>query len=286
MSDDYTRIEAAIRLLQGRVQEQPDLGWLAQQLHLSPYHLQRLFQRWAGVSPKRFLQFLTVEHAKRLLAESHSVLETSLAVGLSGPSRLHDHFVALEAVTPGEYKQGGAGLTLRYGVHDSPFGPIFLALSERGVCALEFLGGDEPEAALAELARQWPQARLLADASATAAVADRLFAGPPQAPLTVQVRGSNFQIQVWKALLAIPPGQVTSYQELARALGRPGAARAVGQAVAANPVAYLIPCHRVIQAIGLPGGYRWGTPRKQALLAWEAARREGQAVAVQADQAC
>lgn len=272
MQTDYQRIVHAIQFLEQRRERQPTLEALAAELNLSPFHCQRLFQRWAGISPKRFLQILTVEHAKRLLRQSRSVLEVSLASGLSGPGRLYDHFITLEAITPGEYKLGGAGLGIRYGVHDSPFGPVFLATTPRGVCALSFLTGQSLEQEIEALAGHWPRATLEPDSAATGAVARRLFepaAGGSGQPLRLLVRGSNFQVNVWKALLRIPPGAVCSYGQLAHALDRPQAARAVGQAVAANPIAYLIPCHRVIRASGLIDGYRWGTLRKKALLAWE-----------------
>lgn len=268
-SRDYQRIEAAIRFLQTHAREQPDLARLAAGVSLSPHHLQRLFRRWAGISPKRFLQLLTVEHAKSLLADSATVLDTALGVGLSGPSRLHDHFVSLEAVTPGQYRSRGRGLVLRYGLHDSPFGETFIATSSRGICALEFGDGEGVQ----RLAAAWPDAELIADQAATASLVKAIFTDDQSLPLTLWVRGSNFQIQVWRALLTIPPGCLSSYQQLARAIGRPTAVRAVGQAVASNPIAYLIPCHRVIRATGLLGGYRWGEPRKGALIAWENRRK-------------
>ena len=273
MNSDYERIAAAIRFLDQHVDAQPSLDQLAEELGLSPFYLQRLFRRWAGVSPKRFLQFLTVEHAKKILEQSRSVLDAAFATGLSSPSRLHDHFVALEAVTPGEYKARGAGLVIRCGVLPSPFGLAFLAVTQRGVCALAFLA--ETGAAIREADRLrlfWPDAQVLEDPTATTVLAERIFA-PGQAhqqPVNLLVKGTNFQIQVWKALLAIPAGRLCSYEQLARALGKPAAARAVGQAVAANPVAYLIPCHRVIRRVGALGGYHWGAVRKQALIAWEA----------------
>jgi AraC family transcriptional regulator of adaptative response/methylated-DNA-[protein]-cysteine methyltransferase len=274
MSADYELIAAAIRFIAAHADEQPRLDRLAAAIGLSPFHLQRLFLRWAGVTPKRYLQFLTVEHAKCLLAQSRSVLEASYETGLSGPGRLHDHFVSLEAVTPGDYKRAGDGLEIRYGAHPSPFGSLFLAQTERGICALAFIADrDQADLELAALRARWRGARIVEDRTATAAVAGRLFRPDEAAvPLSVLVRGSNFQIQVWKALLRIPFAHLSCYQHIARAVGRPSAARAVGQALAVNPVGYLIPCHRVIRSIGLPGGYRWGEARKQALLAWEAAQ--------------
>lgn len=277
MTTDYERIAAAIRFIDRNLEDQPTLAAIAAELDLSPLYLQRLFRRWAGVSPKRFLQFLTVEHAKGLL-ETHSVLDASLASGLSGPGRLHDHFVALEAVSPGEYKRRGLGLTIRYGVHPSPFGPMLLAVTGRGVCGLFFLPDPaDATAELAELQRFWHGAELRADPAATGLVARRLFDLDDKhrnEPLRLLVKGTNFQVNVWKALLRIPPGRLCAYDDVARAVGAPAACRAVGQAVGANPIAYLIPCHRVIRRAGRVGGYRWDPVRKRALIAWEAARGE------------
>jgi AraC family transcriptional regulator of adaptative response/methylated-DNA-[protein]-cysteine methyltransferase len=277
MHTDYQRIARAIRYLERHLEQQPGLDDLAAELDLSPYHCQRLFQRWAGISPKRFLQYLTVEHAKRLLAESNSLLEASLASGLSGPSRLHDHFVTLEAITPGEFRRRGKGLAIRYGIHDSPFGSMLLAVTGRGVCGLYFLGQAALETLLDELAADWPEARIVADQQASGAVAERLFAGGgynPGRPLHLLVRGSNFQVSVWKALLRIPPGMLCSYRQLAEAIDRPRAVRAVGSAVGANPISGLIPCHRVIRTSGALGGYRWGLTRKRALIVRESALRD------------
>ncbi|MBI2310895.1 MAG: methylated-DNA--[protein]-cysteine S-methyltransferase [Betaproteobacteria bacterium] len=276
MNTDYARIELAIRHLQRDARRQPDLAELAAELSLSPFHFQRLFSRWAGVSPKRFLQFLTVDYAKRLLRDSASVLDATYEVGLSSPARLHDHFVSLEAVTPGEYRAGGEGLAIRYGVHAGPFGPMFVAETDRGICVLAFIEERGLARQLAELRREWPEARLMADQAATGATAKRLFGAQPAAgeKLHLLVRGTNFQVQVWQALLRIPEGALCTYGQIAAALGRPQAARAVAGAVASNPVAFLIPCHRVIRGEGTLGGYRWGEPRKAAILAWEQARGE------------
>jgi AraC family transcriptional regulator of adaptative response/methylated-DNA-[protein]-cysteine methyltransferase len=275
MHSDYERIAAAIRLIDQNIDSQPDLNRLAATLGLSSYYFHRLFHRWAGVTPKRFVQFLTVEYAKQLLQNSQSVLDVSYQTGLSGPGRLHDHFVALEAVTPGEYKGRGAGLKIFYGVHPSPFGKVFLATTERGVCALSFISGQQAEAEeLTKLQQSWSYARLCENRALTQAFVKRIFdpVRGEDKPLTLLVRGTNFQIQIWKALLQIPPGHLCSYQQLARIVDKPTASRAVGQAIGANPIAYLIPCHRVIRRMGLPGGYRWGETRKRALIAWEASR--------------
>ena len=274
-SADYPRIETAIRFLADHVDEQPTLSTVAAEVGLSPFHLQRVFKRWAGISPKRLLQLLTVEHAKEMLDESSSVLDAAYETGLTSPARLHDHFVALEAVTPGEYKRGGAGLEVGYAFHDSPFGEMFLAATERGVCRLTFPADDERDDEVAGLAERWPGATLRSDPAATGELARRVFDGLGSGkPLRLLVQGTNFQIAVWRALLSIPEGEVTTYSRIAEAIGRPRAVRAVGNAVGANPIAYLIPCHRVLRQIGALGGYRWGPARKQALLAWESARLE------------
>lgn len=274
MHDDYARIEKLIGYLEANFRSQPGLAELAAACGLSEAHLQRLFVRWAGISPKRFLQYLTASHAGRLLAE-RSVLDASLESGLSGPGRLHDLMVTLQAVTPGEIRSGGEGLSLRYGVRPSPFGPCFIALSERGVCRLAFCPAEEADMLLSELRAQWPRATLREDPTATAEVAGRIFGALENpAPVALWVRGSNFQLQVWQALLRVPPGRVTTYQALATDIGRPSAARAVGNAVGDNPIGYLIPCHRVIRKSANFGDYRWGRLRKQALLVWEAAQTE------------
>lgn len=276
MMSDYERIASAIEFIHARVACQPGLEEIAAHLRMSPFHFQRLFCRWAGVTPKRYLQTLTVERAKHLLAESRPLLEVSDSVGLSSGSRLYDHFVHLEAVTPGEYRRGGAGVTIEYGAHATPFGKVFIALTPRGICKLAFLDQDDTACQRDELARKWPHAALRASQRTTAAATAALFAGGsnPDRPLSLHVTGTNFQVSVWKALLAIPPGTVTSYTRLATDIGRPRAARAVGSAIAANPVAFLIPCHRVIQQSGRLGGYHWGETRMHAIHAWETARCE------------
>jgi AraC family transcriptional regulator of adaptative response/methylated-DNA-[protein]-cysteine methyltransferase len=270
-SEDYRRVERAIAFLDDRWQEQPPLEAIAAHVGLSAFHFQRLFHRWAGVSPKRFVQWLTLEHAKDRLRDSATVLDATFDAGLSASSRLHDLFVRLEAVTPGEYRNLGRGLEIQWGRHDSPFGPAFVATTARGICALGF--GDDAAGAPAELARDWPGARLVRDDAATAPWMARAFAGNPDGQgLALFVRATPFQLQVWRALLAVPSGHLTTYQAIAAAIGRPTAARAVGNAVGANPVAWLIPCHRVIRGLGTFGGYRWGRARKRVMLGWEAAR--------------
>lgn len=274
-SRDYERIEMAIRYLEEHFQDQPDLEEVARATGLSPFHFHRLFSRWVGTTPKRFLQYLTVEYAKDRLRESSSVMEAAWDSGLSGSSRLHDLMVTVEAVTPGEFKQGGRELVVRWGVHPSPFGDCVLGITDRGLCALEFVTQRSSRQVEQELTRRWPGAELREAPEETEPYLDKLFPEPgagPRGPFTLLIKGTNFQLQVWQALLQIPPGYLTSYGAIARHLGRPGTSRAVGQAVGWNPISYLIPCHRVIQsaAAGL-GGYRWGLPRKQAMLAWEAA---------------
>ncbi len=274
---DYARVERAIHFIAERRASQPDLAQMAASIHLSEYHFQRLFQRWAGISPKRFLQFLTKEHAKQCLRNSASVLDAALGAGLSGPGRLHDLLVDCEAITPGEYRRGGEGIEVRYGFHASPFGQCLLACTPRGVCALRFEARSK-DAELQKLAAEWPRARFIADARGTAAIARRIFdQAADRAPLSLHVRGTNFQIKVWEALLALPEGALVSYSALAKAIGAPSAVRAVGHAVGSNPIAWLIPCHRVLRSLGELGGYRWGLERKLAMLGWEAARTEQRA---------
>lgn len=272
---DYGRIRDAIRYLVANAERQPELAELADALHLSESRLQRLFTRWAGVSPKRFLQHLTCEAAKARLGEQ-ALLPLSHELGLSGGGRLHDLFVTLEAMTPGEYRNGGAGLAIEWSVEASRFGLVLVARTARGVCAAQFVA-DEMEA-MAWLSRRWPKAALRYVPGGGAAVAAAMFEplrADGQTPLALRVQGSNFQIQVWRALLSIPYGGFASYGQIAAAVGRPRAARAVGSAVGANPVAWLIPCHRVIRAEGALGEYRWGAERKVELIGWEGAVMAG-----------
>lgn len=272
MDTDYQRIEHAIRYLAENIEAQPSLDDLADSVGLSAFHVQRLFRRFAGVTPKQFLQHLTVERAKDALDASQSVLDASLAAGLSGPARLHDHFVTLEAMTPGEYKAGGEGLEIRYGAAPTPFGEMFVAQTARGICALSFSdteGRDEIEA----LRNQWFAARLVLNDAAAHRVAGQIFEDtPPAQPLRLVAAGTNFQIRVWRALLEVPFGAVRTYRQIAHAIDAPASSRAVGNALAANPIAFLIPCHRVILSTGAIGQYRWQPFRKRALLAWERSR--------------
>ena len=274
---DYARIEAVILYLEQHFRDQPELGKVAEQAGLSPHHFQRLFRRWAGISPKRFAQFLTLDYAKAQLEASASVLDAAYDAGLSGPSRLHDLFVTYEAMSPGAFKQGGSGVDISYGVHPSPFGPCFVGQTKRGICALGFADDDrsDAQAVRAEFERRWPAARFHENRATTEPVVARIFDGrwaTATEPLRLAVCGTNFQLKVWEALLRIPPGRITSYQALAQALGLPRSARAVGGAVAANPISYLIPCHRVIRRSGRISNYEWGPARKRVMLGWEAAR--------------
>lgn len=282
---DYARVEQAIRYLEEHFLEHPSLDDIAASVHLSKYHFQRLFKRWAGVSPTQFMHFLTVDYAKERLAASESIYDASLDAGLSSAGRLHDLFVTFEAMTPGEYKRLGEGVTIQYGFHDTPFGRCLLANTEKGICALRFVsapgqetGDSEPvgpteATALAELKAEWPQARFVEDIEATGDLARHIFASDldgGRRPFHLLLKGTNFQVQVWQALLAIPPGGMVSYQDVADRVGRPTASRAIAGAVAKNPVGYLIPCHRVINKSGRYHGYRWGPSRKKAILGWEA----------------
>jgi AraC family transcriptional regulator of adaptative response/methylated-DNA-[protein]-cysteine methyltransferase len=268
---DYQRMADTLEWISAHFEEQPSLADIASRAGASPYHFQRLFSRWVGLSPKKYVQFLTLERAKACLDESHSVLGASFAAGLSSPGRLHDLFVNIEAVTPGEHKRGGAGLVIRHGIHDSPFGPCLLMHTERGICALAFVDEGDDGRTLASMAVRWPNAHLMADPGPGAELAARVFSSPGNDgdPLTLLLHGTPFQIRVWEALLRIPRGAVTSYQALARFIGKPNASRAVGSANGANPISYLIPCHRVIRKSGALGGYGWGLGRKLAMLSEE-----------------
>lgn len=268
---DYQRMADTLAWISAHFEEQPMLADIASRAGTSPYHFQRLFSRWVGLSPKKYVQYLTLERAKASLDASESVLAASFAAGLSSPGRLHDLFVNIEAVTPGEYKRGGAGLVIFHGIHESPFGPCLLMHTERGVCALAFVDEGDDGRALAAMSARWPNARLVADPGPGAELAARVFAahGGGGNTVTLLLHGTPFQIQVWEALLRIPPGAVTSYQALATYIGKPKASRAVGTANGANPISYLIPCHRVIRKSGALGGYRWGLGRKLAMLSQE-----------------
>lgn len=294
MTQDYERIARAIDFIRQHVGHQPSLAEIAAHVHLSQYHFQRLFSRWAGITPKRYLQALTLERAKQLLQQpSHSTLSASYELGLSSGSRLYDHFVELEAVTPFEYRQQGLGISIAYGYHSTPFGLAFIAQTARGICQFDFVDMQQIQSPLERLKQSWSQATIYEDTAQTASLIDHLFsqyfAGSSAAevnltapntqaihqaepaPLSLWVKGTNFQLNVWRALLNLPKGEVASYGDIAKAIGKPKASRAVGTAIGANPVALLIPCHRVLRQSGELGGYRWGETRKHAILAREAA---------------
>jgi AraC family transcriptional regulator of adaptative response/methylated-DNA-[protein]-cysteine methyltransferase len=273
LSEDYTRIEKAIHYLESNSDRQPDLQEVAAQIGLSEYHFQRLFSRWAGISPKRFLQFLTKEKARQLLS-NRSLLDATYEAGLSSPGRLHDLFVQCEAVTPGEYKAKGRGMEIVYGYHPTPFGECLIALTRRGICFFGFIQNGDRESLLAELHREWANAKLVESSKQTEAIVTSIFTEQTSVPITLHLRGTNFQIKVWEALMQLKAGEATSYEALAEKLGSIKATRAVSQAVARNPLAYLIPCHRVLYKAGNFGKYRYGSARKKAILGWELARRD------------
>lgn len=268
----YAIVARAIEFIRLNSRRQPSLAEIAAAVHLSEYHLQRVFAAWAGISPKRFLQYLTKEHAKQALRACDDVLSVSAAVGLSGGGRLHDLMVTCEAMTPGEIKAGGRGVEVGCGQATTPFGDAVIGWTARGICHLAFCGGD-PAAGIARLAAQWPGAKLIADDAEAVRLAASIFvSGPRSDRLHLLLRGTNFQIKVWEALIGTEPSQCVSYGRLAAMTGSPRAQRAVGSALAANNIAYLIPCHRVIRESGEVGNYRWGPERKAAMLAWEAAQ--------------
>lgn len=270
----YQQIARSIEFLTENFRQQPSLTEVADRANLSEYHFQRLFSDWAGVSPKKFLQYLTLDFAKERLRSGLTLAEAADEAGLSGTGRLHDLFVVLEGVTPGQFKQAGDGLTIRYAVFESPFGPYLLGTIGDKICRLEFLEEAEPTDAMSiahRFANDWPEATVTPDSATLRPLADTIFADAERKPLRVLVKASSFQLKVWEALLRIPEGQVVSYDQIAAAIGMPAASRAVGTAIGSNPVGYLIPCHRVIRKTGLFGNYRWGATRKTALLGWEAA---------------
>ena len=272
------QIEFIIKQLGENFQDQPSLEELAREVGLSPDHFQRVFKQWVGISPKQFLGYLTFEYARSCLEKNQSVLDAALDSGLSGPGRLHDLFISMESITPGEYKAGAAGIGIQYGIHPSPFGFAVLAMSERGLCGCFFLPEPDDDLARDAVLEYWPNATIERNDVKTTSVADRLFGakGTEGEKLSLFVRGTPFQVQVWRALLQIPSGALCTYSDLAASIGRPSATRAVASAVGDNPISWLIPCHRVIRKGGNLGGYRWGLPRKKVMLAWEASKHSRQ----------
>lgn len=271
--DDYAIVRRVVEYLTENWREQPSLEVLARATGMEATRLQKVFTRWAGLSPKAFLQALTLDHARRLLDQSATILDTAYEVGLSGPSRLHDLFVTHEAITPGAYRARGAGLTIRYGFHPSPFGLSLVMATERGLAGLAFAEPGEEAKALADMTRRWPAADFVEDGAATAPLARRVFDRQmwrPDQPLRVVFIGADFDVRVWETLLRIPLGGAATYSDIARRLERPTAARAVGAAVGRNPISFVVPCHRVLGRSGSLTGYHWGLTRKRAMLGWEA----------------
>ena len=273
--EDYQRVEKAIKFIENNFKDQPKLDEIAESVHLSKYHFDRIFKRWAGISPIQFLQFMTLDYTKKKLRESASILECALDAGLSGSGRLHDLFVTFEAMTPGEFKKQAAGIKIFYGFSSSPFGDCLIATTERGICHLGFAEKDKRSEALDQLFKTWPGAAFTESCETATSKINSIFKinkTKYSQPFNLYLKGTNFQINVWKALLNIPEGRVVSYQDIASHIGHPKAFRAVANAIAINPVAYLIPCHRVIAKSGKIHQYRWGSARKKALIGWEAAR--------------
>lgn len=272
-SRDYEMIRRSLAFLTENWRDQPSLEQLADQNGVSPHHLQRLFTRWAGLSPKAFLQAITIDHARELLRDSATVLDTAYEVGLSGPGRLHDLFVTHEGMTPGLYKARGKGLTIRHGFHECPFGLALVMVTDMGLCGLAFADQGEQRAALADMMARWPQADFVEDRAVTAPYAARIFEKAnwmPDQPLRIVFIGSDFEIRVWETLLRIPLGKASTYSAIAAHVGKPTAARAVGTAVGKNPISFVVPCHRVLGKSGGLCGYHWGLTRKRAILGWEA----------------
>jgi AraC family transcriptional regulator, regulatory protein of adaptative response / methylated-DNA-[protein]-cysteine methyltransferase len=271
---NYKRIAQAIDYIRLHFKEQPSLDEIAAQLHLSPFHFQRLFTDWAGVSPKQFLQFMSVSYAKHLLKEKQlTLVEAAEAIGLSGTGRLHDLFVKIEGMTPGEYKNGGEQLSITYSFEESPFGKLIIASTIKGICYIAFIEQDQQS--IAALQAHFPQASFQRKENQAHKNVLRIFSQNWNStePIKLHLKGTDFQLKVWEALLKIPEGKLTTYGSIAQQIKSPNASRAVGTAIGSNPIAFLIPCHRVIQSSGVLGGYRWGPTRKSAIIGWEAAKR-------------
>ena len=273
-AEDYETVRRAIAFVSERFRDQPETEAIARAVGANPRALTELFRRWCGLTPKEFLQAVTLDHARKVLRETPSVLEASYELGLSGPGRLHDLFVVHEAMSPGEWKSGGTGLSIAYGFHPSPFGTALVFATERGLCGLAFSNRGEETAALADMRGRWPNARLVEDQARTLPFARRVFDPAlwrEEQPLRVVLIGTDFEIRVWDALLSIPLGATSTYGRVAEQIGRPTAARAVGAAVGKNPISFVVPCHRVVGSSGTLTGYHWGLTRKRAILGWEAA---------------
>jgi AraC family transcriptional regulator of adaptative response/methylated-DNA-[protein]-cysteine methyltransferase len=273
---NYEKIAKAIVFISENAKKQPSLFEVAEEVNISQFHFQRMFTEWAGVSPKKFLQYITADYLKNKIRESANLAELAESAGLSSQSRVYDLFTGIEAVTPQEYKSAGKGLQISYGFHQTPFGACFMAVTDRGICAMAFVDEDTKEQQLILLGKKWHFASIEANQAVTENYVNKVFSPHlstlDRLPLLVQ--GTNFQLKVWEALLTIPQGSLTTYQQIANSIGNPKAVRAVGTAVGDNPIAYLIPCHRVIRKEGILGEYRWGSLRKKALIGWEAAKSE------------
>jgi AraC family transcriptional regulator of adaptative response/methylated-DNA-[protein]-cysteine methyltransferase len=275
MNSNYNTISQAIEYLAQNFKNQPELDEVAEIVHLSPFHFQRMFSEWVGISPKRFLQFLTASYLKEKLAESSNLIDAAESAGLSAQSRVYDLFVTLEAVTPHQYKTKGEGLKIEYGFHNTPFGECFIATTEKGICGLSFIENISNEECLNQFKYNWKNAAFSTNQEKSKAIIDKIF--DPEVrdkKLHLIVKGTNFQVKVWDALIKLPFGSITTYQKIAEYIGSPKAVRAVGSAVGDNSIAYLIPCHRVIRKEGKIGEYRWGSARKKVLLGWESAKAE------------
>ena len=270
---NYQRIEQAIKFLEENFQRQPELDEVAEKVHLSPFHFQRIFTDWAGISPKRFLQFLTVDFLKAKLQETRNIVEAAESAGLSSQSRVYDLFTTLEAMTPQEYKLSGGGIRIEYGFHETPFGLGLMGVTERGICWLSFVDTVAgPKAELEKMKEHWHQSIFHQDQVLTSAFVEQIFSEEKQRKIHLFAKGTNFQIKVWEALLRLPMGSVTTYQNIAERIKNPKAMQAVGSAIGSNHIAYLIPCHRVIRKDGILGEYRWSAPRKKSIIGWEMAK--------------
>ncbi len=276
--DDYAKVQEVLSFLTENWRDQPSLDVIAVHAKMQPDALQRLFVRWAGLSPKAFLQALTLDHAKAMLKDQASILDASLDTGMSGPGRLHDLFVTHEGMPPGAYKNKGEGLGIAYGYHPSPFGLALVMVSPYGMCGMAFCDPGEERASLQDMVRRWPNAQYTEDSAQTAPYAARIFASDKwqaNQPMRITMIGTDFEIRVWETLLKIPMGKAVTYGGLAGAIGKPKAARAVGAAVGRNPISFVVPCHRVIGKSGELTGYHWGLTRKKAILGWEAGKLSG-----------